>query len=96
MRELSADVIRKYLLEVASHRNKGGTHVSYRVVKAFCNFWQNETDGEFVSPMKKIKVAAGNTQPLPGVTTDEIMKLVDACTTGQVLRHQFYEMDHGK
>lgn len=77
--ELTADVLRRYMLHQESRRNPGGCLVSYRAVKTFLRWSWDEYELEGRSPITRIdppKVAAN---PLPGIALPEIRKLLDAC-----------------
>lgn len=80
LEELTADNIRKYLLSLQSRRNAGGQFAAYRVIRTFTFWWEKETDGEYHSPIRKVKPPKVNQQPLPGVKLDEIHVLLKACT----------------
>jgi len=52
---VSAQVIRQYLNELSTHRNPGGCHIAYRVLKTCTYWWEQELDGDYTSPMRKVK-----------------------------------------
>jgi len=76
---LTADVIRKYLLSLQERRNPGGQFAGYRVIRTFTYWWERETDGDYRSPIRKVKPPKVNQQPLPGVKMDAIQSMLDAC-----------------
>ncbi|NMB67823.1 MAG: tyrosine-type recombinase/integrase [Chloroflexi bacterium] len=77
--ELTADNIRKYLLSLQERRNPGGQFAGYRVIRTFTYWWERETDGDYRSPIRKVKPPKVNPQPLPGVKIDAIQELLEAC-----------------
>jgi len=82
---LTPDVLRKYFVDLSTHRNKGGVHCAYRVVKVFLNWVCYENDLE-KNPIKKVKVQANNIEPLPEIPLDDVQKLLDACSSKYKLR----------
>lgn len=84
--ELTQGVIRDYLSELGTHRNRGGVHVSYRCIKALLNWWEEENDGDYRNPIRKIKIPHGSNQPLTGIRLDQFETLLNACTTIQSKR----------
>ncbi|MBN1372664.1 MAG: tyrosine-type recombinase/integrase [Anaerolineaceae bacterium] len=83
--EMTADVIRKYMLSLKEHRNPGGQFAGYRVLRQMTYWWERETDDQYKSPIRKVKPPKVNSQPLPGIKQEEIQTLLKACTglTGQ-------------
>jgi integrase/recombinase XerD len=77
--ELTADLLRKYLLALQERRNPGGQFAGYRVIRSLTYWWERETDGEYRSPIHKVKPPKVNAQPLPGIQQDEIKAPLDAC-----------------
>jgi len=86
LEELTADVIRKYLLSLQERRNPGGQFASYRVIRTFTYWWERETDDEYRSPIRKVKAPKVNQQPLPGVRVDVIQTLLAVCAGDNQIR----------
>jgi len=74
--DITPEVLRMYLLELSTHRNKGGVHIVYRCIRAYLNWWEFESDGEFKNPIKKIKLPAVNIQPLEPANLDNIRAIL--------------------
>jgi len=87
LEELTPDILRKFFLslEGAGH-NAGGIHCYYRCVRALLTWWEEETDGDYRSPMKKVRPPKVTIQPLPGVPVAAIQKLIEACATSTAIR----------
>ena len=76
---VTADLIRKYLLDLAERRNEGGVHCAYRSIKAMMMFWARETDGDYTPAIRKVKVKRPPTDPLEPIAKDDFEKLLGAC-----------------
>lgn len=64
--ELTADIIRKYLLHLEGQgHNSGGVHGYYRCIRAMLSWWEEESDGDYQSPMRKVKPPKVQIKPLP-------------------------------
>ena len=83
--EITADIIRKYLLHLSQTRNPGGCHAAYRAIRALCLWWEDETDGDYRAPIHKVKPPKKNKQPLPGIPLDSVQQMVKACKTNSQL-----------
>ena len=81
LNELTPFHIREYLVNLAKHRNQGGVHCSYRSIKVLLNWWEEEVDEDYKNPIKKVKVSPSKIKPLPGITVDNIERMIKACTT---------------
>ncbi len=79
MDELSPDVIRKYMLSLRDKRNPGGQFTGYRVIRSLTYWWERETDGEYHSPIRKVRPPKVNSQPLLGIKGEAIKALLDNC-----------------
>ena len=78
--EMSADVIRKYLLSLKEHRNPGGQAAGYRLIRQLTFWWERETDDEYKLPIRKVKPPKVNNQPLPGIKREAIEAMLDVCS----------------
>jgi site-specific recombinase XerD len=76
--DISVSLLKNFFLELGTHRNPGGVHLSYRTIKAFINFVCNEYDIER-NPIKKVKIRAHNTEPLPEIPLETVQKLLNVC-----------------
>ena len=86
MDEISSEVLRKYLLSLKARRNPGGQFAGYRVIRTLTYWWEKETDGDFKSPIRKVKPPKVNNQPLPGIQLGAITALLEACAGPNKLR----------
>jgi site-specific recombinase XerD len=84
--EITPDVIRHYLVAQAEHRNPGGCHVSYRVIKTFLRWAWDELELEGRNPITRVEAPKLNVQPLPGIPLSDIQKMIDSCSTLQAPR----------
>lgn len=76
--KLTPDILRRYFVDLATHRNKGGVHCSYRVIKAYLNFIWDENDLDIKNPIKKVKISPNKIPPLPEIPLADIQKLLAA------------------
>jgi len=76
---LTPDTIREYLADLSAHRNPGGVHIAYRVLKTFTYWWEKETDYEYRSPIRKIKPPKNPDKLMTGIPIDEFKILVNSC-----------------
>ncbi|GAP07133.1 site-specific recombinase XerD [Anaerolinea thermolimosa] len=74
-REVNATTLREYFLELGTHRNRGGVHCSYRVIKSFLN-WLVEEEILVKNPIDKVKIPSSKLAPLPEYTQEEVKKLL--------------------
>lgn len=77
IREINTEVICMYLLELSTHRNKGGVRIIYGCIKVFLNWCEIETDGEFINPIKKIKLPRGQPQLLDPAKPEDIKAILE-------------------
>src|SRR5574341_606479 len=64
MAAITADVIRKYLIDLGQRRNENGCHASYRAIKAFLKWYADELDDpSYLNPL-----IVGSTSAEPVVT----------------------------
>ena len=84
--EISPEVIRQYLVHLSHTHNPGGVHSIYRAIRALLNWWEFENDGDFRNPIKKVPAPKYHIEPLPGVSIQDVMKMVDSCKTKSAIR----------
>jgi site-specific recombinase XerD len=79
--EISADLIRSYLLELeATGHNPGGRHAKYRAVRAFLLWWQREAEPEdWVNPLAKVKPPKVTQEPIDGAKIADIKAILTTC-----------------
>lgn len=84
--KITPDILRKYYIELGTHRNKGGVHSSYRVVKCFLNFYWEENDIAIKNPIKKVKIQNNKISPLPEFPLEDIQKMLGVVSDRMRLR----------
>lgn len=77
--ELTPTTIRAYMVQLATHRNPGGCHVSYRVIRTFTYWQEQETDGEWRSPIRKVKPPKLPQKIIDPIPIESITKLLSTC-----------------
>ena len=97
-KEVSSDTLRRYFVDLSSTRNTGGRHCSYRVLKAFLNFVEEEeVIPDFKNPIRKVKISSSKNPPLPEYTLDEVQKLLSVCTNPRdiFILKEFLSLNYG-
>jgi integrase/recombinase XerD len=78
--EVTANVIRLYMEELSGHRSPAGCHVPYRIIKSLTYWWEDELDGDYVSPMhRKVKPPKLDRKLLEPVDLGDVREMIDAC-----------------
>lgn len=81
MEQLTPFIIRACVVDLQSRRTKGGIAVFGRVIRAFCNWFEDEDEiPDWKNPMHKVKkIGEQNKEAIPGITPAEIQKLIGVC-----------------
>jgi len=79
LEEITADVIRSYMLELSQRRNPRGCHIAYRVIKTMTFWWEQEMDGEYRSPIRKVKPPRLHDAPLDPVDLNDVAAMIETC-----------------
>jgi len=74
--DITPNILREYFLDLSGRRNKGGVHCSYRVIRAFFNWYWEEYDCYVKNPMKKVKIPNPKIQPLPEMPLADIQQIL--------------------
>ena len=78
--EISPTDIRIYLDQLReSGHNKGGTHIFYRVLKAYLRWVWDEYDLTIRNPIDKIRCETPRSEPIPGITIEEVNQMIEVC-----------------
>lgn len=79
--QIDAVLIREYLLYLQDKgHNPGGTHMYYRVIKAFLRWWEFEVEPEnWKNPIRKVKAPSNPMQPLNPVNIDDVKVMIEKC-----------------
>lgn len=81
--DITPEVIRLYLANLAEKRNGGGQHAAYRAVRAFLRWAWEEFDFQTRNPITRVEAPKRKTDPLPGVAVDDVLRMVEACKGGR-------------
>lgn len=77
---ITAKIIRDYLAYLEEKGlNAGGQSAAYRAIRALQYWWEKEMEGDYQAPIRKVEAPKVNTDPVPGITPEEIQQLVDSC-----------------
>lgn len=81
MRDISPDLVRRWLLDLEAHgHNPGGVHAFYRVAKTFLRWWEFELEPEgWQNPFRKVKAPKVTPSLLPPVPLEDIRAMVRTC-----------------
>jgi len=78
--EVTADVLRQYLMQLERTRNPGGIGDSFRAIRAMFLWYEEEFEpDEWKNPVRKVKAPKRNKQALPGVEMESIRELLKVC-----------------
>lgn len=78
--EITAAELRHFLLELGERRNAGGVHASYRAIRAFLNWYNEEYEPEnWKSPIRKVHPPKVPQQQLPAVPLADVKKMIATC-----------------
>jgi site-specific recombinase XerD len=78
---LTPDTLRRYLLSLEEKgHNPGGLHATYRAIKAFLFWYEDEVEPEgWRNPIRKVKAQHVPQEPLDAVPVDHISALIRTC-----------------
>lgn len=79
MGDISAACVRACLDSFGAGHSNGGAHALYRTVKVFLNWYERETDEVYRSPMRKVPAPKISTQAIPGISTEDLERLLACC-----------------
>lgn len=78
--EINSNTIRDFFEELEEHgASDGGKHAYYRAIKAMLHWYEEETEYEYKSPIKRVQPPSNKIDPIPRVEPEEIQKLIDHC-----------------
>jgi site-specific recombinase XerD len=83
--ELTADLLRRFLLSLAETHNAGGVHAYYRTLRAFLRWIEFEEvmPPEWRNPIRKVKPPKVPEHILEPVGLEDVNALIDACRSGK-------------
>jgi integrase/recombinase XerD len=79
LEDITPDVLRAYFLNLGSRRNVTGVHTNYGAVKTLLLWAWGEFELPGSCPIAKVKVATPEAEPKPGVSLEDISRLLEAC-----------------
>lgn len=81
MEKLTPTVIRACIVDLQTRRTKGGISAFGKAIKAFLNWFEEEDEiSNWNNPICKVKkIGEQNRQAIPGISPDEIQKLIKVC-----------------
>jgi len=77
--DITPSLLRRYFLSVGEHRSKGGIHASYRALKSFVNFLNEEFEPAWKNPINKVKIQSNVQPPIQGLSITDIQKMISVC-----------------
>ena len=79
VQQLDAGIIREFLIKLQETHNPGGIHCYYRCIKAFCNWYELETDAALPNPIRKIRAPKIDVTPIKGISITDVNALIVTC-----------------
>jgi site-specific recombinase XerD len=82
--EITPDLIRRYMLQLAATHNEGGTHACFRPLRTFLYWVEAEEimEAGWKNPMRRVKAPRLSVQPLDPISMEDVHALVAACSSG--------------
>lgn len=79
--QLSPQSIREYMIHLeATGHNSGGIHASFRVIRTFLNWYENEAEPEgWKNPIRKVKAPKLELEQLEPCDLDAVNAILDTC-----------------
>ncbi len=83
--QITPEVMRLYMLRLSEDgHNSGGVHVSYRTVRAFLRWYEQEFEpAAWRNPLKKVKPPRVDMEPLEPVSIEHVRMMVGTCNRGK-------------
>lgn len=79
---ITADLLRQYLISLEGEHNVGGRHARYRAVKVFMLWFEREMEpDDWSNPIHKVKPPKISKEPIEGASIEQIRKLIDTCNS---------------
>lgn len=79
LEDLTADVLRAYFLNLRNRRNAKSVQTNFGAVKAWLKWCWQEYELPGACPILRVRVAAPDTTPKPGVSLEAVGRLLEAC-----------------
>ena len=72
--------LRAYILSLSKTHNPGGVHATYRAMRAFVNWWEDEVEPEdWKNPLRKVHPPKVRMEPLDPVPLPDIKTMLSVC-----------------
>ena len=80
--QLTADFLRRYILQLSEGHNPGGVHACFRPLRTFLLWVELEEimPSDWKNPIRKVQAPRVPLEPIEPVTLDEIHALLDTCS----------------
>ena len=78
IQDITPDLIRTWLLQLRETHNPGGVAARYRALRAFLNWWQEETDMP-TNPIAKVRPPKVERPLIEGASLDDIRAMLGTC-----------------
>jgi site-specific recombinase XerD len=82
VQDVTADMLRQYLVELGQRRNPGGVHCAYRVAKTFLRWVWTEYELAPACPIVKVRAPKLPQEPLEPVPLPDLRKMLATCARG--------------
>jgi len=80
LEDMTAMIIREYIVAMQEQgRNEGGRHCAYRVIRTMSYFWEQETEGEYIAAIRKVKIKSPPDEPIEPISRSDINRLLAEC-----------------
>lgn len=77
---ITTEVLRRYLLELGQRRNPGGVHASYRSIRAFFRWYNDEIEpSNWRNPVTRIVPPKLHQEPLEPIPLDDLKAMLNTC-----------------
>jgi integrase/recombinase XerD len=83
LNNLNTIILRSWFSSLGEHRNNGGVHCNYRIIKTFLNWITVEYELDWKNPIKKVYMKTNKVLPLPEIPLSDVQKLLDACESSR-------------
>jgi site-specific recombinase XerD len=77
--DVSADLLRHWLLHLGQRRNRGGVHANYRALKAFLRWVWEENEITTRNPIRKVRPPKLSQEVLDPVSMSDLKALLETC-----------------
>lgn len=78
--DVTAPLVRAYLVHLGETHNPGGVHAAFRALRAFLNWWEAEVEPPGWShPLRKVKAPRLSQEPLDPVPLEDLRAMLATC-----------------